>query len=212
MTRHPLVSSLAISGVFAASLVAFATSPGSAIAQTAISGCDPVTGLGPNGQRCVELTPLDPNRISSAPLGADGADQYRRLDTATLGQTYACREVDQQSGASGGGTLLFEDCGTPFTSAELQNIQPFYGNVAAAPPPPPPAPLPVAPPVPQAIPPLPPIAAAPPPVAAVPFASSGLGNAGLIAAGVGAAALVGLAIVAIDDDDDGGATVSTPGT
>lgn len=208
MTRHPLVSSLAISGVFATGLVAFAAIPGSVNAQTALSGCDPVTGLGPNGRACVQLTPLDPNRIGDSPLGADGSDQYRRLDTATLGQTYACQEVNAQAGASGGGTLLFEDCGTPLTSAELGNLQPYYGTVAAPappPPPPPPAPVPVAA-APAPIAPLPPLAVAAPAPAIAP---AGLGNAGLIAAGVGAAALVGLAIVALDDDDDATASTGT---
>jgi len=207
MTFHPLKSSLAVSAL---AFVAFA---GSANAQS-LSGCNPATGLGPNGQPCVELTPLDPNRIVNVAPGAAGEDQYSTLDTTTLGQTYACRQVDANSNAGQGGTLLFEDCGTPITSAELGELTPFYGTSGAPVPPPAPA---LAPPPPPPPPPAPVIAAAPPPppppppvapVVATPAA--GLGNAGLIAAGVGAAALVGLAIVALDDDDDSTAsTVST---
>lgn len=76
-----------------------------------------------------------------------------------------------------------------------------------------------------------PVVAAPAPVAAAPVAvaaapagtavaapvgavgglsSGGLGGAGLIAAGVGAAALIGIAVVALSDDDD--STNSTTGT
>jgi len=126
MTFRPLMSALAIPGalnVCAAAVVSFASFGGSAHAQS-LSGCNPATGLGPNGQPCVELTPLDPNRITNVAPGADGEDQYRTLDTTTLGQTYACRQIDATSGASGGGALLIEDCGTPITGAELGQLTP----------------------------------------------------------------------------------------
>jgi len=208
MNVHSLIPSLAVSGLFAASLTAFAAFPGSANAQTALSGCNPATGLGSNGQPCVELTPLDPSRITDVAPGAAGEDQYGVLDTSTLGQTYACRQLDATGGGSGGGALLIEDCGTPLTGSELGELKPYYGTtgapaptpVVAAPPPPPPPPAPVA----VAPPPPPP----PAPVAAAPSAV-GLGNAGLIAAGVGAAALIGLAVVALDDDDDSASATGT---
>ncbi len=211
MTQRPIVASLAIAG-YAVSMIAFGAMPTTANAQTALSGCDPATGLGINGQPCVELTPLDPNRISNVSFDADGSSRFRPLDTSTLGQTYECRELNSAGQGLGGGTLLIEDCGTPLTSAELGELMPFYGTTAPpapaptpAPPPPPqvvytppppPAPVPVAPVVPPPLPPIPPVAA---PVA---IASSGLGNAGLIAAGIGAAAVIGIAAIALSDDDD----------
>ena len=71
MTFRPLIPALAVS----VSFMAFAGTVGSASAQTALSGCDPATGLGQNGQPCVELTPLDPNRITNVAPGADGENQ-----------------------------------------------------------------------------------------------------------------------------------------
>ena len=216
MTFRPLIPALAVS----VSFMAFAGTVGSASAQTALSGCDPATGLGQNGQPCVELTPLDPNRITNVAPGADGENQYRPLDTTTLGQTYACREVNAAGGTGPSGTLLIEDCGTPLTGAELGNLQPYYGTTGApapapapVPAPPPPAPVVAAAPPPPP-PPLPPLPAPGPVVVAAPTApvavpAVGLGNAGLIAAGVGAAAVVGLAIVALDDDDDSASATST---
>jgi len=199
------MSSLAISGVFVA---AFAVMQSPASAQSALSSCNPATGLSANGQPCVELTPLDPSRISDVSPGADGGDRYGRLDTTTLGQTYACRQIDSRTGGGQGGSLLIEDCGTPLTSAELGELKPFYGTTGAVapPPPPPPPPPPVAvapppPPLPAYVPPPPPVAVAAPAV--------GLGNAGLVAAGVGAAALIGIAIVALDDDDDSSSSTTS---
>lgn len=198
-----------------ASIVAFATIAGSASAQTALSNCNPVTGLGQNGQPCVELTPLDPNRINDVAPGADGSEQYQRLDTTTLGQTYACRQRDARDAAAGGRSqLLIEDCGAPISAAELGPLKPFYGTAGAPPPPPPPAFVPPPPPPPV-------VAVAPPPVfippapviAATPaIASAGLGNAGLLAAGLGAAALIGIAAVALGDDDDNDNSNATIGS
>ena len=200
-----------------ASVVAIATIAGSASAQTALSNCNPVTGLGQNGQPCVELTPLDPNRINDVTPGADGSDQYQRLDTTTLGQTYACRQRDARDITSGrSGRLLIEDCGAPISAAELGPLKPFYGTAGAPPPPPPPPPAFVPPPPPPPV-----VAVAPPPVfippapviAATPaIASAGLGNAGLLAAGLGAAALIGIAAVALGDDDDNDNSNATIGS
>ncbi len=207
MNFRPLMSSLAISGVFVA---AFAVMQSPASAQSALSSCNPATGLSANGQPCVELTPLDPSRISDVSPGADGGDRYGRLDTTTLGQTYACRQIDSRTGGGQGGSLLIEDCGTPLTSAELGELKPFYGTTGAVapPPPPPPPPVAVAPPPPPPPPPLPAYVPPPPPVA-VAAPAVGLGNAGLVAAGVGAAALIGIAIVALDDDDDSSSSTTS---
>lgn len=200
MIQRSLMASIGAS----VSIAAFAAFAGAANAQSALGGCDATTGLGSNGQPCVELTPLDPNRIVGGAPDATGGDQYRTLDTSTLGQTYACRQVDAANGVGQGGTLLFEDCGTPLTGAELGELKPFYGTTGA------PAPAPVyTPPPPQPVvavapppPPPPPVIAAPAiPVAAPSLGFAGLGNAGIIAAGVGAAALIGIAAVALDDDD-----------
>jgi len=187
------------------SLVAFAAFVGTANAQSALGGCNAATGLGSNGQPCVELTPLDPNRIVGGSPEASGGEQYSTLDTSTLGQTYSCRQLDRTNNAGQGGTLLFEDCGTPLTGSELGELKPYYGTTGA----PAPAPVAVAPPPP----PPPVVAVAPPPPPPPPVvASAGLGNTGLVAAGIGAAALVGLAIVALDDDDDDNNVVGTGGT
>jgi len=121
--------------LFAAGVLIFAGSSGVASSQSVLSGCDPTTGLGPNGQACVELAPLDPNRISSVSLDADGSDRFRSLDVTTLGQTYDCREVDVRAGGYSPGALLIEDCGTPLTAAELGQLEPFYGTTGAPPPP-----------------------------------------------------------------------------
>ena len=213
MTFRTILPTLTLS----ASIVAFASFAGSANAQSALSSCNPATGLGQNGQPCVELTPLDPSRISDVVPGADGSEQYERLDTNTLGQTYACRQLDPTSGGTGGGQLLIEDCGAPISAAELGPLKPFYGTAGAPPPVPQPTFVPPAPPpapvVTVAPPPPPPVIAPPPvPIATAPVAlgSSGLGSAGLIAAGVGAVALIGIAAVALSDDDD--STNSTTGT
>jgi len=208
------MASLAVAG-YAFSIAAFATLPNSASAQSLQSSCNAATGLGANGQPCVQLTPLDPNRISNVSLGATGGEQYGTLDTSTLGQTFDCRELDAQNPASGTGVILYENCGTPFTNAELGEFKTFYGTTGA--PAPAPAPVPAAPtPVVYSPPPAAPavVAAAPPAFAPVAVAPTGLGGAGLIAAGVGAAALVGIAAIAIADDDDDSApsTPSTPGT
>ena len=116
-------------------IVMFAGTSGSANSQSVLSGCDPATGLGPNGQACVELAPLDPSRISSVSLDADGSDRFSSLDVTTLGQTYDCREIDMIAGGYGQGALLIEDCGAPFTAAELGQLEPFYGTTGAPPPP-----------------------------------------------------------------------------
>jgi len=112
-----------------------------------------------------------------------GGEQYSTIDRTTLAHTHICKPGI--------------DCGP---AAELSNVKPFYGTTGTPPvfvPPTPPAPVVVAaPPPPVFIPPAPVVAA---PVA---VASSGLGNAGLIAAGLGAVALIGIAAVALDDDDD----------
>ncbi len=216
MTQRPLLATLAVAG-YTFSMMTFITIPGTVNAQTALSGCDPTTGLGRNGQPCVELTPLDPNRISNVSFDADGSSQFRPLDTSTLGQTYQCRQLNGGGQGTGGAALLIEDCGTPLTSAELGELKPFYGTTATPAPAPAPAPAPVVytpPPVVVAAPvppPLPPLAV-PPVTAPVAIASSGLGSAGLIAAGVGAAAVIGIAAIALSDDDDDDNTVNTPST
>lgn len=122
--------------IFAASAVALTALASSVNAQSAFSGCDPATGLGPSGQPCVELIPLDPNRIADAPVGAAGSDRFRRLDTSTLGETFECREANAREGRGGRGVLLIEDCGAPLTVGELGQLEPFYGTtgpVASAP-------------------------------------------------------------------------------
>jgi len=138
----------------AVGLVAFAGMIVSANAQTALSGCNATTGLGANGQPCVELAPLDPNRISNVSPGAIGGEQFRSLDVTTLGQTYECRELDGSGRGPQQGTLLIEDCGAPLTLAELGQLQPFYGTTGPvaqppsfvyAPPAPPSPPIAVAP-------------------------------------------------------------------
>jgi len=209
--------SLLPSMTLGASIVAFAAFAGSAHAQSALSNCNAATGLGQNGLPCVELTPLDPSRISDVAPDADGSEQYQRLDTNTLGQTYACRQLDGTGGGAGRGQLLIEDCGAPISAAELGPLKPFYGTAGAPPPPPPPQPVFVPPPQPAPViavapPPPPPVLIPPAPIAPAPvaIASSGLGNAGLLAAGLGAAALIGIAVVAIGDDDD--STNATTGT
>jgi hypothetical protein len=195
--------------IFSTGFVALAAFAGAASAQDVVSSCNPATGLSANGTPCVELTPVDPATITTTVSGdAIGADQYRPLDKSTLGQTYQCRTVDARNPQYGpGGALLIEDCGAPLSSAELGNLQPFYGS-AGAPPPPPPAPAPVVvaapPPAPVVVPPAGPVFA---PVPTVPAA--GLGAAGLLAAGVGAAALAGIIIAVADDDDDDGSSSTT---
>lgn len=200
--------------VIAASIVSFAALAGSsANAQSALSSCNPATGLGPNGQPCVTLIPKDPSAITAAPIGAEGGEQYGTLDTSTLGQTYECRQANANDVQSGvGGVLLIENCGPP---AQLSNVKPFFGTTGA----PAPAPLPAAPaPAPvAALPPPPPPPPAPiavpaaPPVFA-PVQAAGLGGS-IIPLAIGAAglaAVVGIAI-AVDDDDDNSAN-STTGT
>jgi len=188
---------LAVSGFLATGVTA---SP--AFAQSAaggISNCDP-SGVGPNGRPCVALTPIDPNRVIDAPLDAEGADQYGRLDTSTLGQTYECESVEQAQQEGDTIVALIEDCGAP---AQLANIKPFYGTTGPAPIPasvPVPAPTVITPP-PTVITPPPtvvaaPAVAAPPvfaPVAVLP--SSGLAP-GLVFAGLGALGFAGIAALA----------------
>jgi hypothetical protein len=150
--------------ICAVSLFVFAGTSGSANSQSVLSGCDAVTGLGANGLPCVELSPLDPNRISNVSLDADGGDRYGSLDITTLGQTYACREVDVRAGGYGQGALLIEDCGAPLTYAELGPLKPFYGTTGAPTPLPPPTAAPVPPsPIPTvaSLPPAPPPTVAP---------------------------------------------------
>lgn len=127
-----------------------------------------------------------------------GGEQYSPIDRSTLAHTHICKPGI--------------DCGP---AAQLSNVRPFYGTAGAPTPPaivPASAPVVAAPP-PVFIPPAPVVAVAPTPVlipaapvlaAPAAVASAGLGNAGLIAAGLGAAALIGIAAVALGDDDDSG--------
>ncbi len=186
--------------------MAFVAFAGTASAQSALSSCDPVTGLSANGSPCVELTPVDPGNIAT-PTGAAGGEQYDRLDTTTLGQTYECRTTDRANRQTGaGGALLIEDCGTPFGPGELGQLKPFYGTTGA------PAPLPAPPAAPAPV-----IAAAPAaPVAAPPafapvtgVSAAGLGSTVLPFALIGAAGLVGVIALAASDDDDDNTTTTT---
>jgi len=190
---------LAVSGFLATGVTA---SP--AFAQSAaggISNCGP-SGVGPNGRPCVALTPIDPNRVIDAPLDAEGADQYGRLDTSTLGQTYECESIEQAQQEGDTIVALIEDCGEP---AQLAGFKPFYGTTG-------PTPIPASVPVPAApLPaPVPPTVITPPPtviaapaVAAPPvFApvavlpAAGLGSTGLVLAGLGALGFAGIAALA----------------
>lgn len=198
--------------ICAVGLIMIAGSSSSVSSQTVLSGCDAATGLGSNGLPCVELAPIDPNRISSVSFDADGSDQFRTLDVTTLGQTYACREVDVNAGGNWQGSLLIEDCGAPLTGAELGQLQPFYGttgsppplNVASLPPAPPPSVAPTLPsvpvisaPIPSSLPPVNQIASAtlaadtatgfvPLIAAAAPFIAGAVGVAGIAAAAAAA--------------------------
>lgn len=193
--------------VFTAGVVALTALAGMANAQSIQSGCNPVTGLGPDGLPCVELIPLDPNRIGEGPAGALGSERFRRLDTSTLGQTFECRELNgrQNDGLGQNGVLLIEDCGTPLTTAELGELEPFFGTTGPTSPapnpipasvrpplPPTPAPAPIVTPTPSVLPPVGEIAGTtlagaqtgfvPLLAAAAPFIAGAAGAAGIAAA------------------------------
>ena len=201
MSRQAIIASLAL---------ALAAMTASANAQTALSSCNPVTGTTPSGAPCVELTPIDPASIVR-PDGAPGGEQYDRLNTATLGQTYQCRSIDGRNPPQygPGGALLIEDCGTPLSASEIGPLKPFYGTVGT------PTPIPAPPQVVAALPPAPAPAPITVPAPAPAFApvnvapAAGLSGLGLAAAGIGAAALVGLAAIALSDDDDNNSTGTT---
>jgi hypothetical protein len=195
--------------IFASVPLAFAAFAGTAGAQSALSSCDPVTGLSANGAPCVELTPIDPANINT-PGAAEGSEQYARLDTSTLGQTYECRTADggeQQFGR--GGALLIEDCGEPLAIGETKPFWGTTGTPTAVPTPIPAAPIVPAAPVIVAAPAAPVVAAAPAFAPVTGIAAAGLGGA-IPFAVVGAAALAGIVAVAASDDDD--STNSTTGT
>lgn len=183
-------------------------------AQTLNSGCN-ASGLGPNGQPCVELRPLDPNRFNNTSINAANADQFDRLDTRTLAQTYEClRPEDRATRGAGNGVLLIEDCGTPLSAAELGPTKPYLGTTGQAAPAPtpqiaaaPPAPTPTVaatppatlPPAPAPIIPASTIVTAPAgPVLASPTVFSGISGA---AVGAGLVAAAGLAAIIVATSD-----------
>lgn len=189
--------------VIAATAASFAVVavPAPASAQTAYQGlgaaCNPATGLGPNGQPCKALVPLSNDRINAG----SRIENVPTLNRSELAETFDCRDVDAAGGAGGNVVAYVEDCGTA-APAQLSNIQPYSGEIVAAPAP---APTPVAytpPPPPAALPPAPPVYA--------PVQAAGLGNSivPLALGAAGLAALVGIAI-ASDDDDDGNSSSAT---
>lgn len=191
---------------------------GAAAAQTALSSCNPATGLTPTGQQCVTLTRTDPTQYQTRITG-QGASNYRPVNVGALAETYQCDRSDPGTGYGTSVTLLIEDCGQPL-DLDPSTFEEFVGYsgvptpapIAPAPPPPMVMAPPVAP-LPAPVLPAPvitaPVMAAPlfvaPPLAAPVLASTGLGSTGLIAAGLGAAALVGIAAVALG----GGSSATT---
>lgn len=178
---------------FIASGFMFSPMAGVASAQTALSSCDPLTGLTPAGAQCVTLRENDPTRFDT-PIQGEGASNFRPVDVQRLAKTYQCDTSDPLEAARGtGGVILLEDCGTPLDidPSTLQEFVGYAGNPAPTPVPAnfttplPPAQAPVQPllaaPQPPVVPTAPPLpSVAPPPVGQIAGASLAGAPAGFV--------------------------------